>query len=144
MYMTQMALAIFKKNVHSIYDIRACTKIRSRTQRRKKKGHWQRRFIQISTTLFLKYLFIISHHASLSYTYTHARVCTHTGSDNPEMDIFVRLHGSHSARPMERERHFNLPAYYFMTFLMTYFFVVFPEGRGVLSFLPSTTSKLTN
>lgn len=62
---------------------------------------------------------------------THARAFTHTGSDNPEMDIFVRLHGSHSARPMERERHFNLPAHYFITFLITCFFVVFPEGRGV-------------
>lgn len=108
----------------------------------KKKDCWQRCFTQISTTLFLKYLFVISHRALL----THIHSCTgmHTGPDNPEMDIFVRLHGSHSARPMERERHFNLPAYYFMTFLMTYFFVVFPEGRGVLSFLPSTTSKLTN
>jgi len=112
----------------------------------------QRRSIQISATLFLKYLFVICHTHTISLSLPPFSPCTlftHTGmhSYRPRQSgngYICRLHGSHSARPMERERHFNLPAYYFMTFLMTCFFVVFPEGRGVSSFIPSTTSKLTN
>jgi len=96
------------------------------------KHYQQRRSIQIPTTL-LKYLFVIFPFLSLSlsfsplvHTYTRARV---PAQAIRKLDIFVRLHGSHSARPMERERHFNLPAHYFMTFLMTCFFAVIPEGR---------------
>lgn len=104
----------------------------SNVARRKKKLP-QRRSIQISTTLFLKYLFVIIH--ILSSALSFFSPCTlfahiHTGmhSYRPRQSgngYICRLHGSHSARPMERERHFNLPAYYFMTFLMTCFFVVF-------------------
>lgn len=121
----------------------------------------QRRSIQISTTLFLKYfvrnlsyahfLFLTPTFLSMHIIHAHTirirttRAGMHSYRPMQSGNGYIcRLHGSHSARPMERERHFNLPAYYFMTFLMTYFFVVFPEGRGVSSFIPSTTSKLTN
>lgn len=86
--------------------------------------------IQISTTLFLKYFLVICHAQTFSpsLSLTSFSPCTlftyiHTGmhSYRPRQSgngYICRLHGSHSARPMERERHFNLPAYYFMTFLI--------------------------
>lgn len=62
----------------SIYDTRehAQKYVLERSTGRKKKDCWQRRFIQISTTLFLKYLFIIFLRALLTHTLTHGYTLT--------------------------------------------------------------------
>lgn len=89
-------------------------------------------FIFLYLSLALSLYNIYRHNYNFSSQLTHA--ITLTG--DPEMDIFVRLHGSHSARPMERERRFISLAILFLITCVSGF---------VRRFLtPSTTAKLTN
>lgn len=125
-----------------------------------KKGLSQRRSIQISTTLFLKYLFVICHtrthtHASslslpplspctIIRAHMHTRARTHTDPGDPEMDIFVDYMVATALDQWnERDTLISLLIILWRSLLRASS-RYFPEGRGVSSFVPSTTSKLTN